>query len=78
MTASNPDSAGQGDLYPPGPSADEMAEQEAILAEEIAAGVFQPPPGDEIDRMWLTRTLARRKATIGGWARWRARSVTRS
>jgi hypothetical protein len=28
-----------------------MAEQETILAEQIAAGIFEPPPGDELDRM---------------------------
>ena len=38
-------------LYPAGPSAAEMAEQEAILAEEMAAGIFEPPPGDETDRL---------------------------
>lgn len=38
-------------LHPAGPSPAEMAEQETILAEEIAAGIFEPPPGDELDRM---------------------------
>ena len=51
MTASSADSAGWSDSYPAAPSEEEMAEQEAILAEEIAAGVFEPPPWDEIDRM---------------------------
>jgi hypothetical protein len=31
---------------PAEPSAAQMAEQEAILAAEIAAGIFEPPPGD--------------------------------
>ena len=51
MTVSGPDSEGLAQLYPAGPSAEEMAEQEAILAAEIAAGIFEPPPEDELSAL---------------------------
>ena len=46
MTAISPEQRGVAELDPAAPSAAVMAEQEAILAAEIAAGVFEPPPED--------------------------------
>lgn len=51
MTVSGLDSAGPGGPYCAGPSAEEMAEQEATLAEEIAARTFEIPPEDKFSAL---------------------------
>src|SRR5215469_5023647 len=49
MTASRPGTSWEDGFDPAPPTAEQMAEQEAILADQIAAGWPGPPPGELMD-----------------------------